>query len=30
MAEQLIRRELTPADDAKLVARLGEELSKVK
>jgi len=26
----MIRRELTPADDAKLVARVGEELSKVK
>jgi F-type H+-transporting ATPase subunit b len=30
MAEQMIRRELTPADDAKLVARVGEEMSKVK
>jgi F-type H+-transporting ATPase subunit b len=30
LAEQMIRREMTPADDAKLVARLGEELSKVK
>ena len=28
--EQVIRREMTPADDAKLVARVGEELSKVK
>jgi F-type H+-transporting ATPase subunit b len=30
LAEQMIRREMTPADDAKLVARVGEELSKVK
>ncbi|HEY6400347.1 MAG TPA: ATP synthase F0 subunit B [Blastocatellia bacterium] len=30
LAEQMIRRELTPADDAKMVARVGEELSKVK
>ncbi len=30
MAEQMIRRELTPADDARLVARVGEEISKVK
>lgn len=30
LAEQMIRRELTPADDAKLVARVGEEMSKVK
>jgi len=30
LAEQIIRREMTPADDAKLVARVGEELSKVK
>jgi F-type H+-transporting ATPase subunit b len=28
LAEQMIRREMTPADDAKLVARVGEELSK--
>lgn len=30
LAEQMIRRELTPADDAKLVARVGEEMSRVK
>ena len=30
LAEQMIRREMTPADDAKLVARVGEELSTVK
>jgi F-type H+-transporting ATPase subunit b len=30
LAEQMIRREMTPADDAKLVARVGEEMSKVK
>ncbi|MBO0861989.1 MAG: ATP synthase F0 subunit B [Chloracidobacterium sp.] len=30
LAEQMIRREMTPADDANLVARVGEELSKVK
>src|SRR5262249_50289328 len=30
MAEQMIRREMTPADDAKLVARVGEEIGKVK
>jgi F-type H+-transporting ATPase subunit b len=30
LAEQMIRREMTPADDAKLVARVGEELSKAK
>ena len=30
MAEQMIRREMTPADDVKLVARVGEEMSKVK
>jgi F-type H+-transporting ATPase subunit b len=30
MAEQMIRREMTPADDAKLVARVGEEMGKVK
>lgn len=30
LAEQMIRRELTPADDAKLVARVGEEMSKAK
>ena len=30
LAEQMIRREMTPADDAKLVARVGEELSKVR
>lgn len=30
LAEQVIRREMTPADDAKLVARVGEELSKIK
>ncbi|MBO0726275.1 MAG: ATP synthase F0 subunit B [Blastocatellia bacterium] len=30
LAEQMIRREMTLADDAKLVARVGEELSKVK
>jgi F-type H+-transporting ATPase subunit b len=29
LAEQMIRREMTPADDAKLVARVGEEMSKV-
>jgi len=30
LAEQLIRREMTPADDARLVARVGEEMGKVK
>jgi F-type H+-transporting ATPase subunit b len=30
LAEQMIRREMTPADDAKLVARVGEEMGKVK
>jgi len=30
LAEQMIRREITPADDAKMVARVGEEMSKVK
>jgi F-type H+-transporting ATPase subunit b len=30
LAERMIRREMTPADDAKLVARVGEELSRVK
>jgi F0F1-type ATP synthase membrane subunit b/b' len=30
LAEQMIRRELTPADDAKLVARVGEEISRTK
>jgi F-type H+-transporting ATPase subunit b len=30
LAESMIRREMTPADDAKLVARVGEEMSKVK
>jgi F-type H+-transporting ATPase subunit b len=30
LAEQIIRREMTPADDAKLVARVGEELSKAR
>ena len=29
LAEQLIRKELTPQDDAKLLQRVGEELSKV-
>src|SRR5262247_4032936 len=29
LAEQMIRREMTPADDAKLVARVGEEMGKV-
>jgi F-type H+-transporting ATPase subunit b len=29
LAEQLIRRELTPQDDAKLLRRVSEELSKV-
>lgn len=29
LAEQMIRRELTPQDDAKLLQRVGEELSKV-
>ena len=29
LAEQLIRRELTPQDDAKLLQRVSEELSKV-
>jgi F0F1-type ATP synthase membrane subunit b/b' len=29
LAEQMIRRELKPEDDAKLVARMGEEMSKV-
>ena len=30
LAEQLIRREMTPADDARLVARVGEEMGKMK
>jgi F-type H+-transporting ATPase subunit b len=30
LAEQMIRREMTSADDAKLVARVGEEMGKVK
>ncbi|HKQ76681.1 MAG TPA: ATP synthase F0 subunit B [Blastocatellia bacterium] len=30
LAEQMIRREMTPADDAKLVARVGEEMSSKK
>ena len=30
LAEQMIRREMTPADDAKMVARVGEEMSKLK
>jgi F-type H+-transporting ATPase subunit b len=30
LAEKMIRREMTPADDAKMVARVGEEMSKVK
>ncbi|MGH9768586.1 MAG: hypothetical protein ACREAB_14230 [Blastocatellia bacterium] len=30
LAEQMIRREMTPADDAKLVKRASEEMSKVK
>ncbi len=30
LAEQMIRREMTPADDARLVRRVGEELSKAK
>ncbi len=30
LAEQMIRREMTSADDAKMVARVGEEMSKVK
>jgi F-type H+-transporting ATPase subunit b len=30
LAEQMIRREMTPADDAKLLARVGEEMGKVK
>jgi F-type H+-transporting ATPase subunit b len=30
LAEQMIRREMTPADDAKMVARVGDEMSKVK
>ena len=30
LAEQMIRREMTPADDTKLVARVGEEISKVR
>jgi F0F1-type ATP synthase membrane subunit b/b' len=29
LAEQMIRRELKPEDDARLVARMGEEMSKV-
>jgi F0F1-type ATP synthase membrane subunit b/b' len=29
LAEQMIRRELTPEDDAKLLQRVGDELSKV-
>jgi F0F1-type ATP synthase membrane subunit b/b' len=29
LAEQLIRRELTPQDDAKLLQRVSEELTKV-
>jgi len=28
LAEQMIRREMTPTDDAKLVARVGKEMSK--
>lgn len=30
LAEQMIRREMTPDDDAKLVERVGGEMSKVK
>ncbi len=30
LAEQMIRREMTPADDARLVKRVGEEMSKAK
>ncbi len=30
LAEQMIRREMTPADDAKMVARVGDEMSKAK
>ena len=30
LAEQMIRREMTPADDAKLVQRAGEQMSKAK
>ncbi len=30
LAEQMIRRELTPQDDARLLERVGEELSRVK
>jgi F-type H+-transporting ATPase subunit b len=30
LAEQMIRREMTPADDARLVARVGEEMGKMK
>ena len=30
LAEQMIRRELTPTDDARLVARVGEEMSRAK
>jgi F0F1-type ATP synthase membrane subunit b/b' len=30
LAEQMIRREMTPADDAKLVARAGEAMSNAK
>jgi len=30
LAEQMIRREMTPADDARLVKRAGEEMSRAK
>jgi F0F1-type ATP synthase membrane subunit b/b' len=30
LAEQTIRRELTPEDDARLLSRLGEELGRVQ
>jgi len=30
LAEQIIRRELTPEDDARLLRRLGDEIGKVK
>jgi F-type H+-transporting ATPase subunit b len=30
LAEQMIRRELTPTDDARLVARVGDEMSRAK
>jgi len=30
LAEQMIRREMTPADDARLVERAGKEMSKVR